>query len=136
MKDKLQKVSEALVKTTELLEGGQNEEALAKFKETAELLKEAETEAAATEEATPNAEEVEKTAETLTKVQEELQKYADMFISASNVEDLLADLKSLFTDAITKIAEDMEKKYDAQLEEVNKKLEAPEDSKQVAKSVT
>ena len=69
MKDELKKVSEALVKTTELLEAGNNAEALEKFKETATLLKEAEAAADVADtaaDAEPTPDDLEKTAETMT----------------------------------------------------------------------
>lgn len=102
MKDKIASIKKTFNEALELLKSQKTEEAIAKMAEIPdeiEALDTASDEAVQkiqkTEEEGEQKESLLKTAqETITKQEEQLKKWADMFVSAENLQTLLADIKS------------------------------------------
>lgn len=111
MKEKLAQLQKTFNEGLELLKEQKVDEAIAKMAEVAPLFKEMET---ADEESMQKIQKTEDeskaNAELLKTAQEELKKWADMFISADNVTQLLQDLSSI-KEFLPKIA-DLQKKVE------------------------
>lgn len=113
-----EQVSEAL----ELFKTDKSSEAFEKLEEAVSTLEEAEVEVAKGEEMEKKKEEDGK--DEMAKMKEEMKKWADMYISAENVQKLLEDLKNWFKTDMVKLQEDLEKTIN----------ELPQPSKQFVKT--
>lgn len=111
MKEKLAQFQKTFNEGLELLKEQKVDEAIAKMAEVAPIFKELEDDADESVQKIQKTEDDNKaTAELLKTTQEEIKKWADMFVSAENVQQLLQDLGTI--KEFMKTATDLQKKVE------------------------
>lgn len=105
MKKKIAKLAALNSQLITKIQEDNKEEVLKLSEQIAEVYKELETEASENKEVEKTTDAVAEVKKTVDAIQEQITKYADLFVSAQNIEDLKEDLKSLFEEQVKKLEE-------------------------------